>query len=93
MCVVPVRHCSSQKLVKIFALLNLYSQGIFVTKWIVKELDMPGIKTSINIKTLNGNQKVSSTMGDDIMISKQGMSTNDSSGNNCKSVFKERDSS
>ena len=61
---------------------------------VTRKLDIPGIKTSINIKTLNGNQKngnqkVSSTMGDDIMISKQGMHTNDSSGKTCKSVFKE----
>ena len=79
MCVVPVRlrHCNSQKEVKTFALLDSCSQGTFVTEQILKELDITGVKTSINIKTLNGNQKVSSTLVDGIIVSKQVLSTRD----------------
>ena len=44
------------------ALLDSCSQGTFVTEQILKELDGTGIKTSIDIKTLNDNQKVSSTL-------------------------------
>ena len=44
---------------------------------ILKKLDVTGVKTSINIKTLNGNQKVSSGLGDGIMVSKQVLSTRD----------------
>ena len=79
MCVVPVRlrHCKSQKEVKTLALLDSCSQGTFVTERILKELDATGAKTSINIKTLNGNQKVSSTLVDGIIVSKQVLSTRD----------------
>ena len=79
MCVVPVRlrHCNSQKEVKTFTLLDSCSQGTFVTEQILKELDVTGVKTLINIKTLNGNQKVSSILVDGIMVSKQVLSTRD----------------
>ena len=73
MCVVQVRlrHHNSQKEVKTFALLDSCSQDTFVTGWILKEIDVTGVKTSINIKTLNGNQKVSSTLVGGKMVSKQ----------------------
>ena len=79
MCVVPVRlrHCNSQKKVKIFALLDSCSQVTFVTERILKEFDVTGVKTSINIKTLNGNQKVSSTLVDGIMVTKQVLGARD----------------
>ena len=79
MCVVSVilRHCNSQKEVKTFTLLYSCSQGTFVTEQILKELDVTGVKTLINIKTLNGNQKVSSILVDGIMVSKQVLSTRD----------------
>ena len=48
-----------------------------MTEWILQELDVTGVKTSINIKTLNGNQKVSSTLVDGIMVSRQVLSTRD----------------
>lgn len=32
----------------------------------MKELHIPGVETSINIKSLNGNQKISSTLADGI---------------------------
>ena len=58
-------------------MLDSCSQGTFLTERILKELDVIGAKTSINIKTLNGNQKVSSTLVDGIMVSKQVLSTRD----------------
>ena len=78
MCVVPVRlrHCNTQKEVKTYTLLDSCSQDTFVTELILKELDVTGVRTSINIKTLNGNQ-VSSTLVGGIMISKQVLSTRD----------------
>ena len=78
MCVVPVRlrHCNSQEEVKTFALLDSRSQHTFLTEPILKELDVTGVKTLINIKTLNGNQ-VSSTLVDGKMVSKQVLSTRD----------------
>ena len=79
MCVVPVRlrHFNSQKEVKMFALLDSCSQGTFVTERILKELDVTGVKTSISINTLNDNQKVSSTLVDRIMVSKQVLGARD----------------
>ena len=63
MCVVPVRvkHSDSDKEVKTFELLNTCSQGTFVTEDLISKLAVSGVKTSINIKTLNGNQKQSSS--------------------------------
>ena len=68
MCVVPVRlkHSNSDKEVKTFALLNTCSQGAFVTEDLISKLGMSGVKTSINIKTLNGNSysgRVSDALG------------------------------
>ena len=48
-----------------------------MTELILEKLDVAGVKTSINIKTLNGNQKVSSGLVDGIMVSKQVLSTRD----------------
>ena len=48
-----------------------------MTEWILKELDVTGIKTSINIKALNDNQKIPSLLVDGIMVSKQFLSTRD----------------
>ena len=61
MCVVPVRvkHNSSDKEVKTFALLDTCSQGTFLTEDFVSKFVVSGVKTSIKIKTLNGNQKQS----------------------------------
>lgn len=41
---------------------------------ILKELDVTGVKNSIKIKTLNGNQKISTKLVHGIMISKQALS-------------------
>ena len=79
MCAVPVRlrRCNTQREVKTFALLDSCSQSTFVTERILEELDVTGVKTSINIKTLNGKHKVSSTLVDEIMVKKQLLSTRD----------------
>ena len=62
MCVVPVRvkHSDSDKEVKTFALLDTCNQGTFVNQDLISKLGVPGMETSISIKTFNGNQKKSS---------------------------------
>ena len=76
-CVVKVRlrHCNSKKEVKTFSLLDSCSQGTFLTELILKKLDATAVGILININTLNNNQKVSSTLVDRIMVSKQVLST------------------
>ena len=59
------------------ALLDSCSQGTFVTERILKELNVTAVKTSINVKTLKSNQKVSSALVDGIMVLKQVLSTRD----------------
>ena len=57
MCVVPVklRHGDSgETLVKTYALLDSCSQGTFILERLLKKFGIKGRKTSINIKTLNG---------------------------------------
>ena len=78
-CTVPVRlrHCNSQTEVKAFALLDSCSQGKFGTEWILKELHVTSVETLINIKALNGNQKVSSTLVDGKMVLKQVLNAKD----------------
>ena len=56
----------SDKEVKTFALLDTCSQGAFVTEDLISKLGVSGVKTSINIKTLNGNSysgRVSDVLG------------------------------
>ena len=74
---VRLRHCNSKKEVKTFSLLDSCSQGTFLTELILKKLDVTAVRISINIKALNNNQKVSSTLVDGIMVSKQVLSTRD----------------
>ena len=71
MYVVPVRvkHSDSDKEVKNFALLDSCSQGTFVTEDLISKLSVSGVKTSINIKALNGNQKQSSSLVQGLMVS------------------------
>ena len=76
-CTSEIKACNFQKEVKIFPLLDSCSQVTFVTELILKKLDVTAVKTSINIKTLNGNQKISSTKVYGIMVSKQVLSTSD----------------
>ena len=73
MCVVSVRlrHCNSDKEVSTFALLDTSSQGTFVTDNLLKKLGLSGARTSINIRTLNSNKKVTSSLIEGLMVSKQ----------------------
>ena len=63
--------------VKAFALLDSCSQGKFGTEWILKKLHVTSVETLINIKALNGNQKVSSTLVDGKMVLKQVLNAKD----------------
>ena len=75
MCSVPVRlrHFNSDKEVSTFALLDTCSQGTFVTEDLLTKLGLSDVRTSVNIKTLNGNKKVrSSLIG--LMVLKQPLS-------------------
>ena len=71
MCVVPVwvEYSDSDKEVKTCALLDTCSQGTFVTEDLISKLGVPGVKISININTLNGNQKQSSLSVKELMVS------------------------
>ena len=52
-----------------FALLDTCSQGTFVTDDLLKKLGLSGVRTSINIKTLN--KKVKLPLIEGLMVSKQ----------------------
>ena len=71
MCVVPVkvRHKNFDKEIMIFAMLDTCSQGTFITTSLMEQLNISGIQTFINIKTLIGNQKESLYIVDKIAIS------------------------
>ena len=73
MCVVSVRlrYCNLDKEVSTFALLDTCSQGTFVTDNLLKKLGLSGVRTPINIKTLNGNKKVTTSLIEGLMVSKQ----------------------
>ena len=57
MCVEPfkVRHENSDKKIMTFAMLDTCSQGTFATINLIERLNISGIETSINIKTLIGH--------------------------------------
>ena len=76
MCVVSVRlrHCNSDKEVSTFALLDTCSQGTLVTDDLLKKLGLSGVRSSININTLNGNKKVKSSLIEALMVSIQSLS-------------------
>ena len=70
MCVVPVRiqHEKSNKEVISFAMLDACSQGTFSTNKLMKDLGIEGTKPSINIKTLNGQERQSTYILDGIKV-------------------------
>ena len=70
MCVVPVRiqHERSNKEVISFAMLDACNQGTFSTKKLMKDLGVEGTRPSINIKTLNGEEKQSTHILDGIKV-------------------------
>ena len=57
MCVVPVkiRHKNCDKEIVTFAMLDTFSQDTFTTTNLMEQLNISGIQTSINIKTLIGH--------------------------------------
>ena len=56
MCIVPVkvRHVHSGKEIQTYAMLDCCSQGTFINTDLARKLKANGMKTSINIKSLNG---------------------------------------
>ena len=62
MCVAPARifHDESDKELIVFAIPDTCSQGTFGTEDLMKQLNIIGTKTSINIKNLTGNERQSS---------------------------------
>ena len=56
---VKVRHKNFDKELMMFAMLNTCSQGTFITTSLMEQLNISGIQTFINIKTLIGHQKES----------------------------------
>ena len=72
MCVVPVkvRHKNSDKDIKAFAMVDTCSQGTFITTSLMEQLNISGMQTFINIKTLIGHQKKSSYIVEGLYISK-----------------------
>ena len=65
MCIVPVQIKSkdTNKTVHTYALLNSCSQGTFVLHQLTNDLAISGRKTSLTIKTLNGELTSNSTAG------------------------------
>ena len=56
---VKVRHKNFDKELMMFTMLNTCSQGTFITTSLMEQLNISGIQTFINIKTLIGHQKES----------------------------------
>ena len=52
-------------------LLDSCSQRTFVTDNLLKKLGLSGVRTSINIKTLSRSKKVTSSLIEGLMVSKQ----------------------
>ena len=61
MCVLPAKvgHKNSDKEIMTFAMLDTCSQGTFIITSLMKQLNISGIQTFINIKTLTGHRKES----------------------------------
>ena len=57
-----------------FVFLDTCSQGTFVTDNLLKKLGLSGFRTSVNIKILNGNKKVTLSLIEGVMVSKQPLS-------------------
>ena len=66
MCVVSVKvqHKESNKEIITFTMLDICSQGTFMTENLMNQLDINGIRTTIGIRTLIGHQKQSSYLLD-----------------------------
>jgi len=60
LCVVPVRLCHHERpniSIETFALLDNGSQGTFVRADVLNQLNVTGIKTSLSLKTIHGEQR------------------------------------
>ena len=67
---VKVGHRNSDKEIMTFALLDTCSQGTFITTNLMEQLNISGIQTFINIKTLIGHQKESLYIVEGLSVSK-----------------------
>ena len=76
MCVMPskVQQKNSDKDIITFTMLDTCSQGTFITTSLMEQLNISGIQTFINIKTLIGHQKESSYIVEGLSVSKATMS-------------------
>ena len=72
MCIMPVKiqHKNSDKEITTFAMLDTCSQATVKTISLMKQLNISGIQTYINIKRLIGNQKESSYIVESLSLSK-----------------------
>ena len=79
MCVVPVklRHGDSGETLKTYALLDNCSQGTFILERLLKRFGIKGRKTSINIKTLNGEVTNKSSMINGLKVASSRNSSED----------------
>ena len=71
MCMVPVnlRYSHSGKTVKTYALLDSCSQGTFMLEKLLRDLGVNGQKTSITIKTVNGEVNNKATLVEGLKVS------------------------
>ena len=71
MCVVPVRvrHQSSNTTFETLAMLDSCSQATFVTKNLIEKLGISGRKTPLCLKSINGTEKIDSTVIKGLVIS------------------------
>ena len=72
MCVVLVKfqHKNSDKEIMTFVMLDTCSQSTFITTSLMEQLNVSGIQTFINIKTIIGHQKESSYTVEGLSVSK-----------------------
>ena len=79
MCVVPVklRHGDSGETLKTYALLDSCSQGTFILERLLKRFGIKGKKTSINIKTLNGEVTNKSSVINGLIVASSRNSSED----------------
>ena len=70
MCVVPVmvRHKLSNRVVKTYAMLDTCSQATFAKENLLSDLGIQGRKTSITVKTINGEVTKSSEALEDLEV-------------------------
>ena len=72
MCVVPVKvgHVRYGKEIQTYAMIDCYSQGTFIRTDLARKLKADGMKTTIKIKTLNGEDTQESEAISGLKVSK-----------------------